>query len=102
MCLHFFFLLYLCFLTQTLGRNIKASPEFYICDNGSPAFLNRAVHWIGYYHNHSIYPRGVREMVMVLFDMGDEVFREVKLPNDVARKRRALLELKVSELGKSL
>jgi len=45
---------------------------------------------------------GVREMVMVLFDMGDEVFREVKLPNGVARKRRALLELKDSELGKSL
>ena len=41
-------------------------------------------------------------MVMVLFDMGDEVFREVKLPNDVPRKRRALLESKVSEFGKSL
>lgn len=59
----------------------SVAPPYYMVEfTWSQAFVNGAVHWIAY---DKCVEGGFRNLV-VSFDMGDEVFREIMLPNALA------------------
>ncbi|KAL9415238.1 hypothetical protein AB3S75_043509 [Citrus x aurantiifolia] len=69
-------------LTLSTGEweNItEAAPPYLIKRNSVHASVNGAVHWIGYYEGSD--ERSVSQLVVAVFDMYGEVFKEFNLPS---------------------
>lgn len=86
--------------TQATGKwkGVNSAPPPYcmVEFSWSQVFLNGAVHWIAY--DPSVV--GAFRSLIVSFDMGEEVFREVILPSALAEQRPTYLS--VASFGESL
>jgi F-box interacting protein len=58
------------------------APSYVVNDRCLSVFVNRASHWVA----HTPPGVGTFHNVIVAFDMGDEVFREIAVPNCFVRK----------------
>ncbi|CAL5406188.1 unnamed protein product [Camellia sinensis] len=85
-------------LSTGTWRNVGVAAPTYIVYNffALPAFVNGAVHWVasdrgdkGSFHN-----------LVAAFDMKDDVFRDIMMPDGVAKTE--VLKLSISVLGTSL
>ncbi|KAM7503207.1 hypothetical protein LguiB_002111 [Lonicera macranthoides] len=76
---------------------VAGAPPYgiYYGYTGSNAFLNGTLHWIGY----DPCKKGSNGCLIVSFDMGDEVFREVMLPDSLAH---CAWDLSISHYGELL
>ncbi|XP_012076214.1 F-box protein At3g07870 [Jatropha curcas] len=61
---------------------VKAAPKYVISELSLQIFLKDFVHWIGYNPNEA--DSNFRDLSIVLFDMSNEVFEELKLPDSVS------------------
>ncbi|KAF2294598.1 hypothetical protein GH714_013257 [Hevea brasiliensis] len=60
---------------------ISAAPQYVISELSMRVFLNGSVHWIGYIPSEA--DSDFRNLSLVLFDMSNEVFKEMKLPDSL-------------------
>ncbi|KAI3441440.1 F-box domain-containing protein [Psidium guajava] len=82
-------------LKTNAWRGIQAAVPYVIPESSSQAFVNGAIHWIGYNPDDKVgsYPRSI----VVLFDMHDEVFGEMELPKGGDNANRLNLSLAVHQ-----
>ncbi|XP_048138799.1 F-box/kelch-repeat protein At3g06240-like [Rhodamnia argentea] len=82
-------------LKTNAWRGIQAAVPYVIPESSSQAFVNGAIHWIGYNPDDKVasYPRSI----VVLFDMNDEVFGEMELPKGGDYANRLNLSLAVHQ-----
>ncbi|KAF5751171.1 hypothetical protein HS088_TW02G00181 [Tripterygium wilfordii] len=76
----------------------RSAPNCVLTDS-STASLNGAVHWVGYY-NSSEEVGNSNRLVIALFDMTEEVFEELNLPDGIADD--ILEQLSVTVFGRLL
>ncbi|CAA3027580.1 F-box kelch-repeat At3g23880-like [Olea europaea subsp. europaea] len=81
-------------------RNCNAGAAPYgIWKWGSSAYVNGAVHWIGYSPRTEEVNHGQSRDLIVSFDINNEVFKEMNLPDDLEKWG---LELSLGVLGNKL
>lgn len=67
-------------------HNITASaPPYVIKESSATAYVNGAIHWIGY-DDASHVERLVSRLIIAVFDLHDEVFKEIKLPSEMMKE----------------
>lgn len=67
-------------------QNITASaPPYVIKESSVTAYVNGAIHWIGYYDASHV-ERLVSQLIIAVFDLHDEVFKELKLPSEMMKE----------------
>ncbi|KAJ9175219.1 hypothetical protein P3X46_013796 [Hevea brasiliensis] len=77
---------------------ISAAPQYVISELSMRVFLNGSVHWIGYIPSEA--DSDFRNLSLVLFDMSNEVFKEMKLPDSLTGL--SVLDLSIFASGKLL
>ncbi|ESR36140.1 hypothetical protein CICLE_v10028237mg [Citrus x clementina] len=66
----------------------ESAPSYVIKQDSAHVCVNGALHWIGYYEGSD--ERLVSQLIIAVFDLNDEVFKEFKLPDNVMREANEL------------
>ncbi|KAF8035157.1 hypothetical protein BT93_C1249 [Corymbia citriodora subsp. variegata] len=82
-------------LKTNAWRGIQTAVPYVIPESSSQAFVNGAIHWIGYNLDDKVASHS--KSIVVLFDMHDEVFGEMELPKGGDYENRLNLSLAVHQ-----
>lgn len=82
-------------LKTNAWRGIQTAVPYVIPESSSQAFVNGAIHWIGYNPADKVAPSP--RSIVVLFNMQDEVFGEMELPKGGDYANRLNLSLAVHQ-----
>ncbi|KAJ4716211.1 F-box protein [Melia azedarach] len=72
------------FNTGGWNKITESVPPYIIKESSAHAYVNGALHWIGYYDGSD--ERLISQSILAVFDLSDEVFREFKLPDELIRE----------------